>query len=252
MIEKGSDWYKNIWSLDIKNHSWVEATKHQVDFIIKTLDLRKDQRILDLACGFGRHSLELSRRGFQVVGADITKDYITDAENTAKKEDLSARFILSDIRDLKFNQEFDVVLNLADGAIGYLENDSENLKIFNVIADALKPGGKHFMDLCNAEYAKLHFPTTSWEAGENALSLSSFEWNPEKKIMLYGGKTISYGEPLVKPEILRGDTIRLYSHDELDEILETRNMMIIQTYSNYYGKPETPKELQLMVYSIKL
>lgn len=251
MIEKGSDWYKNIWSLDIKNHSWVEDTKQQIDFIIKTLDLRKDQRILDLACGFGRHSLELSRRGFQVVGADITKDYITDAKDTAKKEGLSARFILSDIRDLKFNQEFDVVLNLADGAIGYLENDNENLKIFDVIADALKPGGKHFMDLCNGEYAKLHFPATSWESGENALSLSSFEWNAEKKIMLYGGKTISYGEPLVKPEILRGDTIRLYSHDELDEILEARNMTIIQTYSNYYGKQETSKELQLMVYSIK-
>ncbi|WP_349668334.1 class I SAM-dependent methyltransferase [Lacrimispora sp.] len=171
MIAKESDWYKNIWSLDIKNHSWVEDTKQQIDFIIKTLDLSKDQRILDLACGFGRHSLELSRRGFHVVGADITKDYITDAQNTAKKEGLSARFICSDIRDLKFNQEFDVVLNLADGAIGYLENDSENLKIFDVIADALKPGGKHFMDLCNAEYAKLHFPATSWEAGENALSL---------------------------------------------------------------------------------
>ena len=251
MVAKESGWYKNIWSLDIKNHSWVEDTKQQIDFIIKTLDLRKDQRILDLACGFGRHSLELSRRGFQVVGVDITKDYITDAEITAKKEGLNARFILSDIRNLKFNQEFDVVLNLADGAIGYLENDSENLKIFDVIADALKPGGKHFMDLCNAEYAELHFPATSWEAGENALSLSSFEWNPEKKIMLYGSKTISYGEPLVKPEILRGDTIRLYSHKELDEILEARNMKIIQTYSNYYGKPETSKELQLMVYSIK-
>lgn len=252
MIAKESDWYKNIWTLDIKNNSWVEDTRQQIDFIIKTLDLRKDQQILDLACGFGRHSLELSRRGFQVVGADITKDYITDAENTAKKEGLSARFICSDIRDLKFNQEFDVVLNLADGAIGYLENDSENLKIFDVIADALKPGGKHFMDLCNAEYAKLHFPATSWEAGENALSLSIFEWNAEKKIMLYGGKTISYGEPLVKPEILYGDAIRLYSHDELEEILKARNMMIKQTYSNYYGKPETSKELQLMVYSIKL
>lgn len=251
MIAKESDWYKNIWSLDIKNHSWVEDTKQQIDFIIKTLDLRKDQRILDLACGFGRHSLELSRRGFQVVGADITRAYITDAENTAKKEGLSARFIRSDIRDLKFNQEFDVVLNLADGAIGYLENDSENLKIFDVIADALKPGGKHFMDLCNAEYAKLHFTATSWEAGENTLSLSSFEWNAEKKIMLYGGKTISYGEPLVKPEILYGDAIRLYSHDELEEILKARNMMIKQTYSNYYGKPESSKELQLMVYSIK-
>lgn len=121
-----------------------------------------------------------------------------------------------------------------------------------MIADALKPGGKHFMDLCNAEYAKLHFPATSWEAGENALSLSSFEWNAEKKIMLYGGKTISYGEPLVKPEIIRDDAIRLYTHDELDEILNARSMVIKQTYSNYYGKPETSKELQLMLYSIKL
>jgi len=252
MIAKASDWYKNIWSLDIKNHSWVEDTKQQIDFIIKTLDLRKDQRILDLACGFGRHSLELSRRGFQVVGADITKDFITDAENTAKKEGLSAQFILSDIRDLKFNQEFDVVLNLADGAIGYLENDNENLKIFDVIANALKSGGKHFMDLCNAKYAELNFPATSWEAGENALSLSSFEWNTEKKTMLYGGKTIPYGEPLGKPEIVNGDAIRLYTHDELDEILEARSMIIKKTYSNYYGKSETPKELQLMVYSIKL
>lgn len=252
MIAKGSDWYKNVWSLDIKNHSWVEDTKQQIDFIINTLNLRENQRILDLACGFGRHSLELARRGFKVVGADITKDFITDAQNTAKEEGLSAEFILSDIRDLNFNQEFDAVLNLADGAIGYLENETENLKIFDVIAKALKPGGKHFMDICNAEYAKLHFPTTSWESGENALSLSQFEWDQEKKVMLYGGKTIPYGEPLVKPEVLYGDAIRLYSHDELKEILKVRNMLMKQTYSNYYGKAETSKELQLMVYSIKL
>lgn len=251
MIAKESDWYKKIWSLDIKNHSWVEDTKQQTDFIIDALDLRKNQRILDLACGFGRHSLELARRGFKVVGADITKDFITDAENAAKAEGLSAEFILSDIRDLKFDQEFDAVLNLADGAIGYLENDRENLKIFDVIANALKPGGKHFMDICNAEYAELYFPSTSWDTGENALSLSRFEWNRETKIMLYGGKTIPYGGSLVKPEILVGDPVRLYSHGELDGILKERNMVIKQTYSNYYGKAETPKELQLMVYSIR-
>jgi len=252
VIAKESDWYKKIWSLDIKNHSWVEDTRQQTGFIIDTLGLKKNQRILDLACGFGRHSLELARRGFHVVGADITKDYITDAENAAKAEGLNAQFIHSDIRDLTFDQEFDVVLNLADGAIGYLENENENLKIFDVIAKALKPGGKHFMDICNAEYAELYFPSTSWDAGENALSLSRFEWNSETKIMLYGGKTISYGDFLVKPENFFGDPIRLYSHKELNGILKVRNMVIKQTYSNYYGKAETPKELQLMVYSIKL
>ena len=251
MIAKKSDWYKTIWSLDIKNDSWVEDTIRQTDFIIEALDLRKKHRILDLACGFGRHSLELAKRGFEVVGVDITRDYIIDAENSAKKEGLSAQFILSDIRDLKFDQEFDAVLNLADGAIGYLENDKENLKIFDVIANALKPGGKHFMDICNAEYAESHFPATSWDAGATTLSLSQFEWNGKEKIMLYGGKTLSYGDPLVKPEIIFGDPIRLYSHKELDGILKERNMVIKHTYSNYYGKAETSEELQLMVYSVK-
>ena len=133
------EWYK-YWSLDIKKQSWVEDTENQVDFIVKTLELTGKERILDLACGFGRHSLALARRGFSVVGVDITKDFIDDAIKEAKAASLSVDFILSDIRDLTFKSEFDVVLNLADGAIGYLENDEENLKIFDVIANALKPG----------------------------------------------------------------------------------------------------------------
>ena len=47
---------------------------------------------------------------------------------------------------------------MADGAIGYLENDNENLKIFSVIANALKSGGKSVIDICNAGYAKKTFP----------------------------------------------------------------------------------------------
>lgn len=131
----------------------VEDTENQVNFIIDTLSLTGKERILDLACGFGRHSLSFARKGFCVVGVDITKDYIDDAIKSAEAFSLNIDFIHSDIRDLRFNNEFDVVLNLADGAIGYLENDDENLKIFDVIASALKPGGKHFMDICNAEHA---------------------------------------------------------------------------------------------------
>jgi 2-polyprenyl-3-methyl-5-hydroxy-6-metoxy-1,4-benzoquinol methylase len=150
-------WYKKIWTLDAKNQTWVEDTENHVDFIIKSLNLLGSERILDLACGFGRHSLSLARRGFSVVGIDITKDYIEDAIRNAKKNAVTAEFIHSDIRDVVFNNEFDVVLNLADGAIGYLETDEENLKIFDIIAKALKSGGKHFMDICNAEYAELFF-----------------------------------------------------------------------------------------------
>lgn len=81
---------------------------------------------LDLACGFGRHSLELARRDFAVTGVDITPSYIRFAEEVAQKEGLNARFFCQDIREANFEQTFDAVLNMADGAIGYLENDAEN------------------------------------------------------------------------------------------------------------------------------
>jgi len=88
-----SDWYKYGWSLDIKNQSWTEDTENQIDFIIKALRLAGGEKILDLACGYGRHSLSLSRRGFTVVGVDITKEYIDDATLNAKKESLNATFL---------------------------------------------------------------------------------------------------------------------------------------------------------------
>ena len=108
--------------------SWVEDANRQVDFLIK-------------------HSLEFARRGYDVTGIDITPAYIDYANEQAKKENLNAKFICQDIRTITFDKEFDVVLNMADGAIGYLEDDGENHKIFSVIAKALKNGGKHFMDM---------------------------------------------------------------------------------------------------------
>lgn len=252
MQAKKSDWYKYGWSLDIKNQSWVQDTENQVDFIIKTLELTGKERILDLACGYGRHSLSFAQKGFSVVGVDITKDYIDDAIKTAKKNSLPAKFIQADIRDVDFENEFDVVLNLADGAIGYLETDEENLKIFDVISHALKKGGKHFMDVCNAEHAEHYFPRTSWEIGEKALALAQFDWDNKTRRMLYGGYDIPYGIPVQKPDIPAGDPTRLYSVGELFELFEYRKMKILHTFSDYYGSEASYKELQLLVYSIKL
>ena len=117
-----------------------------IDFLIKQLHLKGTEKILDLACGFGRHSLEFARRGYDVTGIDITPAYIDYANEQAKKENLNAKFICQDIRTITFDKEFDVVLNMADGAIGYLEDDGENHKIFSVIAKALKNGGKPSSD----------------------------------------------------------------------------------------------------------
>ncbi len=246
-----SDWYRKIWTLDIQNQSWVEDTVRQVDFLIEAMQLRPGQRILDLACGFGRHSLELARRGFSVVGVDITKDYVDYAQQQAQREGLDAHFLCMDIRRVPFAGEFDAMLNMADGAVGYLENDAENRKIFEVAARALKPGGRHFMDIMNGGYADSHFPCRLWDAGEKCLTLSAFEWNRETRILLYGQVDYAYGAPLPKPDMQEGNPIRLYTLQELRALLPPLGLQITAAYADFTGTPASDRGIQLMVCSQK-
>ena len=246
-----NDWYKKIWTLDIQNQSWVEDTKRQVDFLVQKLHLKGTERILDLACGFGRHSLELARRGFSVIGVDITPSYIQFAKEKAQEEGLYADFLCCDIREVQFEQEFDVVLNMADGAIGYLENDTENKKIFTSVSKALRPGGKHFMDIMNGGYADSHFPCRLWEAGQKSLTLSEFEWNRKTRIMLYGQLDFEYGQPIPKPSICEGNPIRLYTLAEVTDILSSCGMNVIESYADFDGTPSSDNHIQLLVCSEK-
>src|SRR5512133_2765526 len=108
-------WYRKIWTLDIMNMSWVEETAQQVDFLLQILQLSGGEKILDMACGYGRHTLELARRGFSVTGVDITPEYVQYGSLAAQKEGLPATLVCADLRDVAYQGEFDVVLNLADG-----------------------------------------------------------------------------------------------------------------------------------------
>ncbi len=248
-----ADWYKKIWSLDIKGDSWVEQTGQQVDFIIKALGLSGGERILDLACGYGRHSLELARRGYAVIGVDITEIYIDDATKSAKEEGLNAAFLCADIRELAFQEEFNAVLNLADGAIGYLENDEENQKIFGVIARALKPGGKSLIDICSREHAELHFPKKHWEIGSHGISLPAFEYDASAKRMLYGGFGIRFGEIATPPESISAhSSTRLYTYEEVKEIFRGFGVETVAGYGEYdLAVPMHHKHLQQVIVSVK-
>lgn len=249
------------WSLDIKEMSWVEHTREEVDFVVQALGLRGRERILDLACGFGRHSLELARRGYAVVGVDITPEYIADARATAQAEGLSAEFREANVLAVEDRRAFDVVLNLADGAIGYFPTEEENLRLFDVVAEALKPGGTHVMAVCSADHARKHFPRRHWEAGQKRLSLADFRWNEKESRMIHRGHLFKYGEPLPAipdafPEEPSGAGqrgTRLYALPELERILAARGLEIQNAFGGYdVSVPASPDRLMLVVVSRKL
>ena len=246
-------WYRKIWGMDVHDASWVESTAREVSFAISILKLHGGERILDLACGFGRHALDLAARGYSVVGVDVTEDYIAEARRRAGEKGLMAEFIHADIRDISFYGEFDVVLSLADGAIGYLEDEGENLKVFDRIASALRAGGSHLMGVCNGAYARKHFPRRHWDVGSRSLSLADFVWDEENARMLYRAHVFRFGEPLTKPtQDMPPAHIRLYTLHELRRILEDRGLQIKRAYGDYdVDAPASDDTFTLVVHSQK-
>ena len=65
------------------------------------------------------------------------------------------------------------------------------------------------MDIMNGNYAQTHFPCKLWDAGEKGLTLSAFEWEEDRKTLIYGQVDYMYGEALYKPEMKEGNPIRL-------------------------------------------
>ncbi|MCW2978459.1 MAG: hypothetical protein JWO14_186 [Solirubrobacterales bacterium] len=233
------DRYATAFDASSAEMAWTDRTAPEVDRVAKILQPQGNERVLDMACGSSRHSLELRRRGFDVVGADISSDLIEIARRDAAEEDLDIDFVLADLRDLDFSDEFDLVLNLNDGAIGYLESDEENLKTFEVISHALKPGGRNLIQLPNVVYAKECLPQRSWIPASDMIELVEHRW--DKKARRMEGKMVAarFGEVLENLDGIEFSQ-RLYSVDDLRQIYASVGMELLTVYHGS-GRPRDPK-----------
>lgn len=126
-----------------------ERTAKEVNLILERINLKKGGRILDLACGYGRHAIELARKGYRVTGVDFSKLFIELARNEAKKQNVHVSFIRDDMRKIAFKNKFDAIINMFT-SFGYFDGKNDHVIVFRNISRALKPGGKFLMDLSNA------------------------------------------------------------------------------------------------------
>ena len=90
-----------------------------------------------------------------------------------------------------------------------------------------------------------------WDAGEKGLTLSAFEWEKDRKTLIYWQVDYMYREALYKPEMKEGNPIRLYSLDEITEIFCKLGLRICNSFADFSGKPSSDNDIQLMVYSIR-
>jgi len=241
------DWYRTAFDGSTAEMAWTERTESEVARALQMLRPQGGERILDLACGSGRHSLALVRHGFSVVGADISPELIEIARSDAAAQDLEATFIEADLRELEYEAEFDIVLNLNDGAVGYFETEEENHRTFEVISRALKPGGQNLVQLPNILYAREHLPQRSWIPSAGMVELVEHRWNKKDSYMEGAMIPLRFGQVL---EGLSGIEFRqrLYTVPELRDIYSSVAMELERVFHGN-GRPKEPTAAQFEIFA---
>jgi len=121
-------------------YSFTMGTEQEIEFVVGALGLEPGMRVLDVGCGPGRHALALARRGMEVVGVDLSPDFVELARKAAADEGLAATFEEMDVRDLAYDREFDAAVCLCQGGFGLL-GGADDAAVIGRIAAAVRLRG---------------------------------------------------------------------------------------------------------------
>lgn len=152
-------WYEALFSNYAEKYeyeSFTRGTRGECDFIEAEAGYDRGLRILDVGCGTGRHSLELRRRGYHIVGVDLSENMLSKARQKALAESLEIEFLKADARGLPFEEEFDLAIMLCEGGFPLMETDEMNFEILRSVTRALKKPGKFIFTTLNGLFPLYH------------------------------------------------------------------------------------------------
>jgi len=158
---------------------YTHNTIREVDFIEGVIAGDRSKPVLDVGCGTGRHALELARRGYNVLGVDLSASMLAQGRQAAAFENLAVRFMQCDARQLPFEQQFEVAIMLCEGAFSLMEEDAMDYQILVNISHALKPGGRLIMTAPNAAVMLTQPPDGSFDLATLRETFTLDKVNPD-------------------------------------------------------------------------
>jgi len=239
-------WFERSFREDyvvIYHHRDEESADREVANLLERLPIHRQGRVLDLCCGSGRHSRAFAKRGYEVVGVDLSPVLLGLAEEQNTFENVT--FFQYDMRHIPFTQEFDIVVNLFT-SFGYFDDDQESEQVVRNMARALKSGGQVVIDYLNPSYVQAHLVPTSTKE-EQGLQITETRWLADgfvkKRITVMDGHS---GQPR---EYL--EQVRLFTSEEMQGMLERAGFTDIQYYGDYtyapYDRQQSPRMISFAV-----
>jgi len=149
--QQPSNWFESWFDTEYYHILYKERNDEEAQLLMDNLthylNLPEDAKILDLACGKGRHAIYLNSLGFDVTGADLSENSIKEASVFANEK---LHFKVHDMREM-CNEKYDAIFNLFT-SFGYFEDDADNYKTIKAIHNSLTETGFAVIDFMNVDY----------------------------------------------------------------------------------------------------
>jgi 2-polyprenyl-3-methyl-5-hydroxy-6-metoxy-1,4-benzoquinol methylase len=229
-------WYEELfenYGVKYDNEVYTQGTIGECDFIEKETGYDKATKILDIGCGTGRHSIELTRRGYKVVGIDLSESQLKRAREKAAGQKLKIDFQQHDARKLPFKSKFDLAIMLCEGGFSLMETDEMNFEILKNATKALKDKSKFIFTTLNGLFPLFHsvkeFYESAAKEGNSACKNCSFD------LMTFRdhNTTVFEDDDGNKKELKSNE--RYYVPSEITWLLKTLDFRTIDIYGAKLG-----------------
>jgi len=158
-MKKNKQWYEKLFENYAEKYDkevFTQGTIGECDFLEQELRYNKSLKILDVGCGTGRHSIELSKRGYNVTGIDLSESQLQRAREKARANGQTIDFQQQDARDLHLDTCYDVAIMLCEGGFPLMETDEMNYEILKNVSKVLKKQSKFIFTTLNGLFPLFH------------------------------------------------------------------------------------------------
>lgn len=236
-----STWFDSpYYHLLYHDRNQAEAREF-LEGLLQYLHPKPHHKLLDLACGKGRHAIYLSERGYDVTGVDLSPESIAAAQEHAHDH---LHFHVHDMREALPYGPFDFVFNLFT-SFGYFRQESENVVALRNAAAALRPGGKMVIDFMNTER------TVRELVAHEQKSVNGIDFHLHRHLHHdFIVKEISFQAP--DGEMLHfEERVRALSRERFEEYFQMAGLRLVEVFGDYRLTPYDEANSPRMVFILK-